>query len=166
MFGGLISRLAIGATTRISSLPTQLRNPALIRPIQVSTTKKLTYASTEALKQGSQYKDLVSTKERNAFIPPPRGEWTDVKSFLAAIGRNAESAVDKFKDWNHFFTVSPTELPTLVSDVPLRKYILSWREWYKQGYNPYAIAVPVRRKKYLKIRAKVQLARLKKQGLA
>ncbi|CEJ02656.1 hypothetical protein RMCBS344292_16655 [Rhizopus microsporus] len=37
-------------------------------------------------------------------VPSPRGQITDVQTFLKTIGRNCESFADKFETWEQLFT--------------------------------------------------------------
>ncbi|KAJ3185831.1 hypothetical protein HDU85_001200 [Gaertneriomyces sp. JEL0708] len=109
----------------------------------------------------------LPTKDKATFVPPPRGEIQDPKSFLTAIGRNSAAVADKFKDWDTLFTTTSEQMEEEMGlKADQRKYILSWREWYKRGIDPYPVEIAKRQKKYLKRKAQVQLARLKRQGLA
>ncbi|KAI8919343.1 IGR protein motif-domain-containing protein [Powellomyces hirtus] len=128
-------------------------------------TKSMT-ASVENWGLTQQYIEL-SPKEKIALIPSSRGPISDPKSFLTAIGRGCESYADKFKSWDHLFTATAHEMETdLGVKCAQRKYILGWRDWFKRGIEPYEVKIARRQKKYLKEKAKVQLARLKRQGLA
>ncbi|TPX34127.1 hypothetical protein SeMB42_g07363 [Synchytrium endobioticum] len=129
--------------------------------------RPITHSSVPALQSASEYIRLQTSPARRAHVPPPRGVYKDVGSILVAIGRNAQSVSGKFTGWNHFFTATSSSMKDElgITDAKLRKYILGWREWYKQGYDPVTIEIPKRRKKFLKVRAKVQQVRLKKQGL-
>ncbi|KNC96816.1 uncharacterized protein SPPG_08017 [Spizellomyces punctatus DAOM BR117] len=114
----------------------------------------------------TQYVELPA-KEKATFVPKTRGPFTDPKTFLTAIGRGCDSYADKFKSWEHLFTVTADQMEKeLGVKCTHRKYIMGWREWYKRGIDPYPVEIPKRQKKYLKSKAKVQLARLKRQGLA
>ncbi|KAJ3019851.1 hypothetical protein HKX48_001680 [Thoreauomyces humboldtii] len=114
----------------------------------------------------SHYIDL-SPKQKAVLVPAPRGPYNDPKSFLTAIGRGCDVYADKFTSWDHLFTATAEAMETDMGvKVAQRKYILGWRDWFRRGIDPYEVKIPVRQKKYLKERAKVNLARLKRQGLA
>ncbi|TPX69795.1 hypothetical protein SpCBS45565_g02216 [Spizellomyces sp. 'palustris'] len=118
----------------------------------------------------------LPAKEKATFVPKtrggfffriPDGPFTDPKTFLTSIGRGCDSYADKFKSWEHLFTVTADQMEKeLGVKCTHRKYIMGWREWYKRGIDPYPVEIPKRQKKYLKKKANVQLARLKRQGLA
>ncbi|KAJ3330962.1 hypothetical protein HDU76_004402 [Blyttiomyces sp. JEL0837] len=124
-------------------------------------------ASLEGIKIGKEYLALGTDAERAAFVPKPRGTITDPKSFLTAIGRSCADVSDKFKSWDHLFTASSNEMKENLSiQVDKRRYILAWREWFKRGIDPYEIEIAERSKKFMRVKKKVRLARLKKKGLA
>ncbi|KAJ3150471.1 telomere length regulation protein [Geranomyces michiganensis] len=105
--------------------------------------------------------------EKAISVPAPRGAFKDPKSFLTAIGRSCDAYADKFKDWDHLFKASTREMETdLGVKCGHRKYILSWREWFRRGIDPYEVKIAKRQKRYLKLKAEVKLARLQRQGLA
>ncbi|KAF8970011.1 hypothetical protein BGZ46_010595 [Entomortierella lignicola] len=73
-------------------------------------------------------------------VPAPRGDIQDPTSFLTKIGRNSASVADKFKSWEHLFTATTAEMKSEMSlSVKQRRWILGWREKYRQGVEPYAI---------------------------
>ncbi|KAJ3114638.1 hypothetical protein HDU96_001837 [Phlyctochytrium bullatum] len=117
------------------------------------------------MEQGKEYMKLRSA-EKQAFVPKPRGKFQDPASFLTAIGRKCEDYAAKFTSWDHLFTATTDEMGTLGIPTKARKYIAGWREWYKRGRDPYNIPIPKRAKKYLKLKAKVKLLRLQREGKA
>ncbi|KAJ3280835.1 hypothetical protein HK104_000381 [Borealophlyctis nickersoniae] len=111
-------------------------------------------------KKGLQYIALEGPEKTN-FVPEKRGKVTDVASFMAAIGRDAPSVAEKFKDWDHLFTATSKSMKTdLGIKLKLVKYILRWREWYRRGLDPYEIPIPVRQKRMVK--EKKRLSKLKR----
>ncbi|KAF9584311.1 hypothetical protein BGW38_006906 [Lunasporangiospora selenospora] len=81
-------------------------------------------------------------------IPAPRGDIQDPAVFLTKIGRSSEQAAEKFKSWDHLFTASTQEMKSgLGLSVKQRRWILNWREKYRQGVDPYVIPLkPVKKK--------------------
>ncbi|KAF9345670.1 hypothetical protein BGX26_002884 [Mortierella sp. AD094] len=81
-------------------------------------------------------------------IPAPRGDIQDPAAFLTKIGRNSASLADKFKSWDHLFTATTAEMKSdMALSVKQRRWVLSWREKYRQGVEPYAIPTkPVKKK--------------------
>jgi hypothetical protein len=63
-------------------------------------------------------------------------------------------------------TCSSEEMESLGIKTGMKKYILSWREWYKRGRKVEAVEIPERQKKHLVRKEAVRIARLKKLGLA
>ncbi|ORX91826.1 hypothetical protein K493DRAFT_317014 [Basidiobolus meristosporus CBS 931.73] len=85
--------------------------------------------------------------QKSKRVPAPRGEFKDPQSFLNKIRRGCEEAADKFKDWEHLFTVTRNEMKHDMGLTPQqRKWILKWTELYRQGVDPYLIPKPVKRK--------------------
>ncbi|KAI9489179.1 IGR protein motif-domain-containing protein [Zychaea mexicana] len=80
--------------------------------------------------------------------PQPRGNIKEAGDFLKAIGRGCDEFAGKFESWESLFTADSR---TMRNDFGIptkqRKYILSWRELYKQGKEPYAISLPSPKKK-------------------
>ncbi|KAJ3229671.1 hypothetical protein HDU81_005173 [Chytriomyces hyalinus] len=151
----------------LSRLPTRLF-PTCIQ----STTRSVVSTSVDGWKQASKYMEM-DTKTKATLVPQPRakestpGTITTPSAFLTAIGRSCADVSDKFKSWDHLFTATSLEMgDSLAIPVRKRKYILLWREWFKRGIEPRAIEIPKREKKYLRLKNRVQLVRLKKQGLA
>ncbi|KAI9136774.1 IGR protein motif-domain-containing protein [Paraphysoderma sedebokerense] len=72
---------------------------------------------------------------KSKTVPPKRGNIQDTKSFLESIGRKSSSAADKFKDWDHLFTASTSQMKELGLTPQQRKYILRWTEKYRHGWN-------------------------------
>ncbi|KAJ3101846.1 hypothetical protein HDU97_001020 [Phlyctochytrium planicorne] len=118
-------------------------------------------------KSGKTYLAIEDEAKKAQFVPKPRGNFKDPASFLTAIGRGCGDFAPKFTSWDHLFTATAEEMEkTLSIPVRARRHILGWREWFKRGRDPYAIAIPKRAKKYLKEKAQVKLLRLKKEGKA
>ncbi|KAG2226863.1 hypothetical protein INT45_010142 [Circinella minor] len=90
----------------------------------------------------------LSHTEATASIPQPRGNIKEVEDFLKAIGRGCDEFAGKFETWDSLFT---TNSRTMRQDFGIptkqRKYILSWRELYKNGQKPYSISLPSPKKK-------------------
>ncbi|KAK3816423.1 MAG: IGR protein motif-domain-containing protein [Benniella sp.] len=81
-------------------------------------------------------------------IPAPRGDIKDPATFLTKIGRNSAQIADKFKSWDHLFTASTAEMKSdMALSVKQRRWILNWREKYRQGVNPYDIPLKPPKKK-------------------
>ncbi|KAG0220671.1 IGR protein motif-domain-containing protein [Mortierella sp. GBAus27b] len=81
-------------------------------------------------------------------IPAPRGDVQDPAAFLTKIGRNSAQVADKFKSWDHLFTATAHEMKTdMALSVKQRRWILSWREKYRQGVDPYDIPLNPPKKK-------------------
>ncbi|KAJ2959548.1 hypothetical protein NQZ79_g4985 [Umbelopsis isabellina] len=79
-------------------------------------------------------------------VPSPRGEIMDVEAFLKHAGRGSDEAATKFQDWNHLFTASSRDLKEMGLPTKQRKYILSRVEFFRQGIDPYPIAVKPKKK--------------------
>ncbi|KAF9432673.1 hypothetical protein BGZ76_010467 [Entomortierella beljakovae] len=90
----------------------------------------------------------LHTASAKKSIPAPRGDIQDPATFLTKIGRNSESVADKFKSWDHLFSATTNEMKSdMALSVKQRRWILSWREKYRQGVAPYAIPTkPVKKK--------------------
>ncbi|KAK4510660.1 uncharacterized protein ATC70_005092 [Mucor velutinosus] len=84
----------------------------------------------------------------NNTVPAPRGQIQDVSTFLKAIGRGCDEVAGKFETWDQLFTTGSRAMKTDMGiSTKQRKYILSWLERYRNGVEPYAIAVPGPKKK-------------------
>ncbi|KAJ3218750.1 hypothetical protein HDU67_004270 [Dinochytrium kinnereticum] len=121
----------------------------------------------ENWKLSKSYVELGNAAKRVDFVPKPRGQFQDPATFLTAIGRSCGDYAPKFNSWAHLFQATSDEMATSLGiPTKARKYILGWREWFKRGRDPYVVPVAKRAKKYLKLRAKVKLERLKREGKA
>ncbi|KAI9092456.1 IGR protein motif-domain-containing protein [Phlyctochytrium arcticum] len=150
---------SLSRTALCKNTATEVTGP--LKPTRTSLTAPLAN-----WRQAAEYVNLEETA-KHKFIPKPRGLIKDPKSFLESIGRECGPYAEKFKDWNHLFTASSKEMQNdLGIKCAQRKYILSWREYFRRGIDTYEVPLPKRQKKYLKVKAKVQLDRLKRQGLA
>ncbi|KAG0318179.1 hypothetical protein BGZ99_005825 [Dissophora globulifera] len=73
-------------------------------------------------------------------VPAPRGDIQDAAAFLTKIGRDSAQVADKFKSWDHLFTASSAEMKSdMALSVKQRRWILNWREKFRQGVEPYEI---------------------------
>ncbi|KAI9350496.1 hypothetical protein DFJ73DRAFT_776728 [Zopfochytrium polystomum] len=122
-------------------------------------------------KLNAEYIKITDPKKRGNAGSEAEGygrNITDPKSFLTAIGRGCGELADKFTSWEHLFQATSSEMKAAPMSLPTdkRKYILQWREWFKRGRAPEHVRIPKREKAYLKERAAVRNARLKRQGLA
>ncbi|ORY81530.1 IGR protein motif-domain-containing protein [Protomyces lactucae-debilis] len=95
-------------------------------------------------------------------VPKPRGPYAscsqaieltsagsiaDVDTFLKKIGRDLHKvAAPKITEWPQLFQMSAHDLKEAGLSPRQRKYLLLWREKYRQGEEPYAL--PVMRKKH------------------
>ncbi|KAI7861628.1 IGR protein motif-domain-containing protein [Spinellus fusiger] len=83
-----------------------------------------------------------------SVIPEPRGKVTDVEGFMKSIGRSCPEVAGKFESWDQLFTCSSRTMKnSLGISVKQRRYILSWRERYRQGHSLTAIGLPSPKKK-------------------
>lgn len=64
-----------------------------------------------------------------------------VEKFLKTIGRGCEDHVDKFKSWDSLFLTKSRGLKAMGIPTRQRKWILNWTERYRQGYDPWYIAL-------------------------
>ncbi|KAG0369335.1 hypothetical protein BGZ54_010223 [Gamsiella multidivaricata] len=81
-------------------------------------------------------------------VPAPRGDIQDPAAFLNKIGRNSAQFADKFKSWDHLFTVTSAEMKSnMALSVKQRRWVLNWREKYRQGADLYVIPVKPPKKK-------------------
>ena len=88
------------------------------------------------------------------------------QEFLSKIGRGCDTVADKIQDWNQLFTASSEDLEAKGIKPVMRKYILSWREWYKRGKDLKEVPVAERQQKHLKRKEQNKQDRLKRIGLA
>ncbi|KAI7883801.1 hypothetical protein K492DRAFT_235187 [Lichtheimia hyalospora FSU 10163] len=83
----------------------------------------------------------------SSIVPKPRGAIKEPADFLAAIGRGCDEHASKFETWESLFT---TDSRTMRNDFGIptrqRKYILSWREMYRQGRNLTSISESKKKK--------------------
>ena len=78
-------------------------------------------------------------------IPPPTKEIDSVDVFLKKIGRDAHQvAASKIPSWDALFTMTTEEFKTAGLQPRQRKYILRWREKFRQGEE--LMPLPVMRK--------------------
>ncbi|KAI9312925.1 IGR protein motif-domain-containing protein [Dichotomocladium elegans] len=81
-------------------------------------------------------------------VPAPRGNIKEPADFLSAIGRNCDEYATKFETWESLFiTDSRTMRNEFAIPTKQRKYILAWREWYRQGQDLHAVPVAKPKKK-------------------
>ncbi|KAF9988247.1 hypothetical protein BGZ65_009944 [Modicella reniformis] len=81
-------------------------------------------------------------------VPAPRGSIQDPATFLTKIGRNSVQLADKFKSWDHLFTATTAEMKTeMALSIKQRRWILNWREKYRQGVDLYDIPLKPPKKK-------------------
>jgi hypothetical protein len=67
-------------------------------------------------------------------IPKPTPFIPDQTAFLSAIGRNLSAHAAKFPSWDALFTLSSPQLKDLgVEPARARKYLLHWRERFRNG---------------------------------
>lgn len=67
--------------------------------------------------------------------PQPTPFVPDVQTFLSLIGRNLSQHASKIPSWNALFSLSSAELRELGVEPPrARRYLLSWREKFRQGH--------------------------------
>ncbi|KAI1292419.1 hypothetical protein EDD11_008774 [Mortierella claussenii] len=79
------------------------------------------------------------------------GDIQDPAAFLNKIGRSLTSVADKFKSWEHLFTATTSEMKSdMALSVKQRRWILNWREKYRQGMEPYVIPTKPPKKKKTK----------------
>lgn len=66
--------------------------------------------------------------------PRPTPFVPDVQTFLTLIGRNLSQHASKIPSWNALFSLTSAELRELGVEPPrARRYLLAWREKFKQG---------------------------------
>ncbi|KHJ30097.1 putative igr protein domain-containing protein [Erysiphe necator] len=76
----------------------------------------------------------MSAKRRFFWIPRPSKFCPDVNTFLTLIGRNMIEHASKFSGWASLFRLESSELKRLGIEPPRsRRYLLLWRERYRQG---------------------------------
>ncbi|GAW12661.1 hypothetical protein ANO14919_020310 [Xylariales sp. No.14919] len=67
-------------------------------------------------------------------IPPPTAFVPDVPTFLTVIGRGLKQHASKIPDWETLFTLTSEQLRELGVEPPrARKYLLRWRQRFRQG---------------------------------
>ncbi|KAI1312836.1 IGR protein motif-domain-containing protein [Xylaria venustula] len=67
-------------------------------------------------------------------IPPPTPFVPDVSTFLTVIGRDLKQHASKIPDWETLFTLTSEQLRELGVEPPrARKYLLRWRQRFRQG---------------------------------
>lgn len=66
--------------------------------------------------------------------PRPTPFVPDVQTFLTLIGRNLSQHASKIPSWNALFSLTSTQLRELGVEPPrARRYLLAWRERFRQG---------------------------------
>ncbi|RKF56709.1 putative igr protein domain-containing protein [Erysiphe neolycopersici] len=76
----------------------------------------------------------LSAKRRFFWVPRPSKFCPDVNTFLSLIGRNMSEHASKFPGWASLFRLESPELKRLGIEPPrTRRYLLLWREKYRQG---------------------------------
>jgi hypothetical protein len=78
---------------------------------------------------------LSSTRSPSARpVPPPTPFVPDISTFFKLIGRNVSQYASKFESWEAFFTLPSREFLKLnIEPAAKRKYLLEWRERFRQG---------------------------------
>ncbi|KAE9971527.1 hypothetical protein EG328_005534 [Venturia inaequalis] len=77
---------------------------------------------------------FASSRLLSRPIPPPTPFVPNVETFLKLIGRQLSQHTSKIPSWDALFTLSSTELRELGVEPPRsRKYLLRWRERFRQG---------------------------------
>jgi hypothetical protein len=67
-------------------------------------------------------------------IPPPTPFVPDLSAFFKLIGRDVSQYASKFESWDAFFTLPSREFLKLnIEPAAKRKYLLEWRERFRQG---------------------------------
>jgi hypothetical protein len=67
-------------------------------------------------------------------IPPPTPFVPDLSTFFKLIGRDVSQYASKFETWEAFFTLPSREFLKLnIEPAAKRKYLLEWRERFRQG---------------------------------
>ncbi|TGZ81121.1 hypothetical protein EX30DRAFT_331525 [Ascodesmis nigricans] len=73
-------------------------------------------------------------RTRPPTVPRATTVVPDVPTFLNQIGRQCEQHAPKFESWDHFFKASSEELKNLgIEPARTRRYIIRWREHYRQN---------------------------------
>ncbi|RKF53328.1 hypothetical protein GcM3_219007 [Golovinomyces cichoracearum] len=109
--------------SRLKALPTIL--PSFKQKIQVRCINKAAEKPD---------KKPMSAKRRFFWIPRPNKFCPDVNTFLSLIGRNMSEHASKFPSWASLFKLESLELKRLgVEPARTRRYLLQWRERYRQG---------------------------------
>ncbi|ORY91066.1 IGR protein motif-domain-containing protein [Syncephalastrum racemosum] len=81
-------------------------------------------------------------------VPPPRGSIKEPVDFLKAIGRNCEQHAESFETWDSLFTSTSRVMRNDMGiETKQRKYILAWREFYRQGRDLHAVPLKSPKKK-------------------
>ncbi|KAI0810700.1 IGR protein motif-domain-containing protein [Xylaria sp. FL0064] len=76
----------------------------------------------------------TSQVQRPSQIPPPTPLVPDVSTFLTVIGRDLKQHASKIPDWETLFTLTSEQLRELGVEPPrARKYLLRWRQRFRQG---------------------------------
>ncbi|KAI1351711.1 IGR protein motif-domain-containing protein [Xylaria sp. FL0043] len=76
----------------------------------------------------------TSQVQRPPQIPPPTPLVPDVTTFLTVIGRGLKQHASKIPDWETLFTLTSEQLRELGVEPPrARKYLLRWRQRFRQG---------------------------------
>ncbi|KAI0460970.1 hypothetical protein LJB42_001299 [Komagataella kurtzmanii] len=85
-------------------------------------------------------------KYNNKVIPAPSTSVPDVNTFLTKIGRNAEEHIEIFEnDWSKFWNAKSSDMKEWGIEPQTRKYVLAWKERFRQGQEPYHIAKGVKK---------------------
>ncbi|KAI1429438.1 IGR protein motif-domain-containing protein [Xylaria sp. FL1777] len=76
----------------------------------------------------------TTTTPRPPQIPSPTPFVPDVPTFLTVIGRGLKQHASKIPDWQTLFTLTSEQLRELGVEPPrARKYLLRWRQRFRQG---------------------------------
>ncbi|RDL41325.1 Uncharacterized protein BP5553_01304 [Venustampulla echinocandica] len=102
--------------------------PQQLRPISSSL---LSFA------QSSSQARCLHTTVQPGPIPPPIPFVPDTKTFLKLIGRDLSQYASKIRSWNYLFTITSDELKELGMEPRSRRYLLDWRQKFREGrYGP------------------------------
>jgi hypothetical protein len=102
-------------------------NMILRRPLRSALSAAVTLSSKPCVRQLHHQIPLRPVPKPIPFIP-------DHATFLSAIGRNLSAHTAKIPSWEALFTLTSTQLKEIgVEPARARKYLLHWREKYRNG---------------------------------
>ncbi|TVY73429.1 Protein FYV4 [Lachnellula suecica] len=103
----------------------------IVKPSQLRSIPSFLLPFTQSTPQARHLHQRVKA----APIPSPTPFVPDAQTFLTLIGRDLSKHASKIPSWNALFSLTSAQLKELGVEPPrTRRYLLRWREKFRNGY--------------------------------